>query len=360
MTSGHIPVSALAKQAGTYQARVLAAAAALQVPVVEISSDGLKQGVRVYVRRLIDQAHAQRILDFLRAEQRAKAARKLDAAVAEARQAGRREAMAAAGLIPTSHAAQQCGIGSPLFLKIAARLGVKPALVTEDTGWLGWDASAVERVRPVAMRECRQRGQGVRRKAIQRAGRELDRAAKVAAALEDDPRDVWLAKSLAAPERDLVKHPGHCRSRCEYIVSKMQKAPREARYRRAIYRRKSREFQEIRRALGLNRQKKTRTLWTKEAKIKDNQRGQRRRRNMRGSRTIEQLREQYAAQHGACFYCGTGLSEEPYSWPDCPDGWTRDHVRPISRGGRDEIENIVLACHACNSQLGDTFDDLGG
>lgn len=40
-----------------------------------------------------------------------------------------------------------------------------------------------------------------------------------------------------------------------------------------------------------------------------------------------------------CMYCGGRMSGR----------WlTRDHVRPVSRGGEDRWENVVAACRACN------------
>ena len=44
-----------------------------------------------------------------------------------------------------------------------------------------------------------------------------------------------------------------------------------------------------------------------------------------------------------CLYCG---SEYPANL------LTRDHVQPLSRGGRDCWSNVVAACHACNTKKG--------
>lgn len=44
-------------------------------------------------------------------------------------------------------------------------------------------------------------------------------------------------------------------------------------------------------------------------------------------------------QKGACRYCRTKLSWE---------GGTVDHRIPRSKGGSDQIENLVFACRPCN------------
>lgn len=43
-----------------------------------------------------------------------------------------------------------------------------------------------------------------------------------------------------------------------------------------------------------------------------------------------------------CVYCGTDVRYAP----QC------DHIYPISRGGRNELENLATACKSCNSQKG--------
>ncbi len=67
-------------------------------------------------------------------------------------------------------------------------------------------------------------------------------------------------------------------------------------------------------------------------------------------------------QGGCCYYCKYPLRFLPkYGKPDegiCEgDNWrswraartaTLDHIVPRSQGGRNELENLVLACHWCN------------
>lgn len=59
-----------------------------------------------------------------------------------------------------------------------------------------------------------------------------------------------------------------------------------------------------------------------------------------GSHTTEERQEKFAALGGRCYYCGLeGLL-------------TIDHLTPLSRGGTDDINNIVPACKPCNSRKG--------
>jgi len=52
-------------------------------------------------------------------------------------------------------------------------------------------------------------------------------------------------------------------------------------------------------------------------------------------------RELFRRDKHTCMYCLAELSEKHL---------TRDHVLPISRGGRDEWTNVVTACQACNQR----------
>lgn len=51
----------------------------------------------------------------------------------------------------------------------------------------------------------------------------------------------------------------------------------------------------------------------------------------------------FARDQSLCLYCGR---EYPRA------SLTRDHVQPVSRGGRDIWENVVTACFHCNSRKG--------
>jgi hypothetical protein len=51
----------------------------------------------------------------------------------------------------------------------------------------------------------------------------------------------------------------------------------------------------------------------------------------------------FARDQHLCLYCGKHFSRQLL---------TRDHVMPISRGGRDIWENVVSACFHCNSRKG--------
>ena len=51
----------------------------------------------------------------------------------------------------------------------------------------------------------------------------------------------------------------------------------------------------------------------------------------------------FARDQHLCMYCGKSYARQLL---------TRDHVVPISRGGRDTWENVVCACFSCNSRKG--------
>lgn len=59
--------------------------------------------------------------------------------------------------------------------------------------------------------------------------------------------------------------------------------------------------------------------------------------------TQVEINELYEEQAGMCFYCFEPLGQD----------FHRDHHIPISRGGTNWIENIVLACEPCNLSKGD-------
>lgn len=62
-----------------------------------------------------------------------------------------------------------------------------------------------------------------------------------------------------------------------------------------------------------------------------------------GEYTWREVMEQYRAQGFVCAYCGTKPAELPEP----------EHVVPLSKGGRNDMTNIVAACKLCNSDKRD-------
>ncbi len=61
-------------------------------------------------------------------------------------------------------------------------------------------------------------------------------------------------------------------------------------------------------------------------------------RNNGGSHTVQDIRKQYANQKGKCYYCKKKVGT----------AYHVDHVIPLSRGGSNGPENLVVACPTCN------------
>jgi 5-methylcytosine-specific restriction endonuclease McrA len=62
-----------------------------------------------------------------------------------------------------------------------------------------------------------------------------------------------------------------------------------------------------------------------------------------GAFTEVEVRALYAAQGGKCIYCKVVLG----------DRFTRDHIKPLSKGGSNYISNIQLLCNSCNCKKND-------
>lgn len=57
-----------------------------------------------------------------------------------------------------------------------------------------------------------------------------------------------------------------------------------------------------------------------------------------GTHTAADIRAQYEQQNGRCYYCGCKVD----------DSYHVDHVVPLSRGGTNWPDNLVIACRHCN------------
>lgn len=67
----------------------------------------------------------------------------------------------------------------------------------------------------------------------------------------------------------------------------------------------------------------------------------------------------WARQQGRCAICGKPMPETRWQTPHATV-WkklrpTFDHIRPRSKGGGDEPENLQLAHAACNKRKGDDW-----
>ena len=59
-------------------------------------------------------------------------------------------------------------------------------------------------------------------------------------------------------------------------------------------------------------------------------------------------RELFLRDGNLCMYCGDELPDSHL---------TRDHVIPLSRGGRDRWSNVVAACKSCNTRKGNRLPE---
>lgn len=61
----------------------------------------------------------------------------------------------------------------------------------------------------------------------------------------------------------------------------------------------------------------------------------------------ETVQEIYQEQRGRCYYCNKKVR----------DTYHVDHVVPLSQGGEDSPDNLVIACPECNLSKSDNFLD---
>lgn len=60
-----------------------------------------------------------------------------------------------------------------------------------------------------------------------------------------------------------------------------------------------------------------------------------------GIHTAQEIEQQYERQQGKCYYCHKRIVR-----------YHIDHIIPLSRGGSNDISNLVLACPSCNLSKG--------
>lgn len=73
-----------------------------------------------------------------------------------------------------------------------------------------------------------------------------------------------------------------------------------------------------------------------------NQRRRARIRRAEGAHGIADIRAQFDRQKGRCYWCGKKVG----------DTYHVDHIVPLSRGGSNWPENLVIACSTCNRSKG--------
>jgi 5-methylcytosine-specific restriction endonuclease McrA len=62
------------------------------------------------------------------------------------------------------------------------------------------------------------------------------------------------------------------------------------------------------------------------------------------------MRERLYRRQKHCRWCGATFDKPPWKTGDCYP--TLDHIKPLSRGGRNIRGNLTLACARCNSLRG--------
>lgn len=67
-----------------------------------------------------------------------------------------------------------------------------------------------------------------------------------------------------------------------------------------------------------------------------------RKKNAPGKYTGQDINRMHEQQEGMCFYCGIRI------YPHIPKDMHVDHVIPLTKGGTNYPDNLVLACQHCN------------
>lgn len=62
-----------------------------------------------------------------------------------------------------------------------------------------------------------------------------------------------------------------------------------------------------------------------------------------GTHTPADIKRLFDAQEGRCIYCEV----------DTLESYDVDHITPLSKGGRNDVSNLIIACPSCNRSKND-------
>lgn len=132
------------------------------------------------------------------------------------------------------------------------------------------------------------------------------------------------------------------------------------------YKRKKREYDKARnekhkaaiaadRKIYYEKNRATKILRAKEWEMKNPDRARAIKQNYKHKRraqeasgiTYSELMNWKAAQVKVCHWCGT----------DCQHEFVVDHVHPLSKGGKHEVDNLVISCRSCNARKSNKMPD---
>jgi 5-methylcytosine-specific restriction endonuclease McrA len=148
------------------------------------------------------------------------------------------------------------------------------------------------------------------------------------------------ARDWGADNRDVVRERNHARymkRRVLHPIVPMSDDEREASRRAAARKWKRANRDQLREYLN---------NWMRSNPQKNSEYHNRRRALIAaatGDHTAADVRVQYERQNGRCLYCEKKVGEDYHV----------DHVIPLSKGGSNGPENIVIACSSCNCKKKD-------
>jgi len=147
--------------------------------------------------------------------------------------------------------------------------------------------------------------------------------------------DWYLTNPEKATNTRATYRKAHREQRREYI--QLHAAEYKQYNRESYHRHSTRRKQQVRRWILANPDKR------KQIVTLANHRRRTRLRNAQGSHTATDIDCLYINQRGLCVYCGCKLNNKYHV----------DHVIPLSRGGSNNPDNLVLACAHCNTSKRD-------